>query len=109
MAGKFILLLNVTCLLTLGASKFICPNTAFLEKWNATFEDVKGSIKKVVVPDDGGSKTYKELYEDIATQLERPVTERGYLQYTEAVGEIALAAFHILWNFWHIHNQCWWY
>jgi len=93
MAGVCTLLFNVACMIALGASIFICPNTVFLEKRNATFEDVKGSIKKVVVPDNDGSTTDRELYEDIATQLERPSTERDYLQYTEAVGEIAIAAF----------------
>ena len=94
MAGKCLALLTVSILLTIAASDSICPSSAFLEKRNKAFEDVKNSIKKVVVlgGDDGGSKTDRELYEDIAAKLNRNATESDYVQYTVAVGEIAIAA-----------------
>lgn len=93
MARQLIVLFIFAGSLAVTNSDSICPNTSFLEKRNATFEDVKGSITKVVVSSDDSGKNDRELYEEIATNLKRPVTDGDYLLYTKAVGEIAIAAF----------------
>ena len=95
MVGKFIALLTFCISLIFAASSdSICPSSAFLEKRTKAFEDVKNSIKKavVLVGDDAGNKTDRELYEGVADKLNRSVTESDYIQYTVSVGEIAIAA-----------------
>ena len=72
----------------------MCPSEEFVEERMAATETVVESVKSVfsdVLSSSDTSLTSMEVYEHVATSVDSPVSTEGFVQFQEAVSEIAAA------------------
>jgi len=81
-------------LATVVAGVPVCPSKEFVEERMAATETVVESVKSVfsdTLSSSDVSLTSMEIYERVATSVDSPVSTEGFVDFQEAVSEIAAA------------------
>ena len=83
-----VLFFILVCIFVSINSQSVCPSTAFLKNRASAIENTKRSIQQALSIE---GETDRELYQAVATKLQRPVSSNEYELFLDSIKDIAAA------------------